>query len=739
MPENILAAGIGVGLTKRVSEERKSAEGATGQRGTKTKEGGDMSLDLELTLPDYKVAPQGGYVSKRCARRAHNDNDPNLEGLEVEPTEADKRRMEDGVLFEARIGAVWAEKLDMVAMTDELNLEGVQAVCIPDREHDERGREPMESKEKRERLTMKAIDFGVPVIWNARLQTSLETSRVSEPDALVRVGRKPTARNGWAYAPVDVKHHRSLAGEKRNVQIRVSELINPSFGSSVGMTVTGTPRMDDSMQLAHYHRHLEELGYAQTSENVWGGVIGKEERVYWRDLASPEHSHFFASTREKTSENSVLDIYDAEFAYRLEVISRTMAIKQDPTLEPLAIAEWKDECKICPWRMVCKKELSDAKHVTLVNGVTPEKASIHYRVGVFSYEDLANLYSREAMLVDAAREAKIDISFLKEASINREKTEDVSMLIPVAFPSGKRVTAVTRAKLEAMLREHGVNTVADVRELDELTMRYAHTGVSKLTHSIDSARALSSRRVFLRRDVKKIEIPRADIELDIDMENDPGGLIYMWGTRLTVRTERLTVPGVHPQGAYRPYCTWGRDDHEGEMQAFSDMWRLVVTMRGLASFSGVSFRAYCYSGAEERCMKTLARKYEGQSGIPTLSELEDFFRSDEWVDMERLVKAQTLWPTSDMGLKSLAKWAHFTWRAADAGGDQSTVWYQGATEGNKKAQKKLVEYNEDDVEATYYLRNWLTRLSDSGNENGIKSIADRATTKTYERKRRARV
>ena len=98
--------------------------------------------------------------------------------------------MEDGVLFEARIGAVWADKLDMVAMTDKLNLEGVQAVCIPDREHDERGREPMESKEMRERLTMKAIDFGVPVIWNARLQTSLETSRVSEPDALVRVGRK---------------------------------------------------------------------------------------------------------------------------------------------------------------------------------------------------------------------------------------------------------------------------------------------------------------------------------------------------------------------------------------------------------------------------------------------------------------------------------------------------------------------------------------------------------------------
>lgn len=738
MPEKYVTAGKECsGL--RVSDAGLSADGVLSRRGNKTIKGGDMSLDLELTLPDYKVAPQGGYVSKRCARRAHNDNDPNLEGLEVEPTEADKRRMEDGVAFEAHIGEVWAEKLDMVIMTDDLDLDEVQAVSIPNREYDDRGREPVESREKRERLTMRAIDFGVPVIWNARLMTSLETSRVSEPDALVRVGRKPSARNGWAYAPVDVKHHRSLEGEKRNVQIRVSELMNPTFGSSVGMTVTGTPRMDDSMQLAHYHRHLEELGYAQTTEAVWGGVIGKEERVYWRDLANREHSHFFAGTREKTPDNSVLDIYDAEFAYRLDVISRTMAMKQDPTLEPLAIAEWKEECKTCPWRLVCKKELSDAKHVTLVNGVTPEKASIHYRVGVTSYEDLAGLYSREAMLIDAAREARIDISFLKEAAVAGERSDDVSTLIPANFPGGKRVTSVTRAKLESMLRENGVNTVGDVRDLDDLTMRYAHTGVSKLTHSIDSARALSSRRVYLRRDVKRIEIPRADIELDIDMENDPGGLIYMWGTRLTVRTERLTVPGVHPQGAYRPFCTWGREDHEGEKQAFADMWRLVVTMRGLASFSGVTFRAYCYSGAEERCMKTLARKFEGQSGIPTLEDLEEFFRSDEWVDMERLVKAQTLWPTSDMGLKSLAKWAHFTWRAADAGGDQSTVWYQSATEGNKRAQKKLVEYNEDDVEATYYLRNWLSRLSDSGNENGIKSIADRATTRTYERKRKARV
>ena len=667
---------------------------------------------LELTLDDRRVAPQGGYVSKQCARRAHNNNDPSYDGLSVPDSEADLQRMQDGVAFESEIGERMRTLLSMVDIDASTDLTELTAVAIPARVADKNGKETVESRTLREDLTMAAMKAGVTFIWNARLQTLVTESKVGEPDALVRIGKKPTATNGWAYAPLDVKHHKSLEGSSREKAVRVSDLGDPLFESSTNRLIgDGKPQKQDSMQLAHYHEMLSALGHGQVGEMIWGGIIGKEAVVVWRDLAEKTHKHFYQETTQSLRDQSILDIYNGEFNFILKVISRAQALASDPTLEPLAMPEWKGECKSCPWRDVCKSDLKESNHITLVQGVTPDRAVSHYANGVTKVSELARLNWKTALLVQSGLDVPEFMALAN--SWSTQDDEPSALLATIKMPAKDK-----RDAAEA-LAVAGIKTVADVAKLDTLTARYSRTGGTGLADAIDHARARTKEHVFLRRGVSKLEIPRADIELDIDMENDPGGIIYLWGTRLTVRTKKISIDG----DSYRPFCTFVKDDVAGELEAFKNLWNMIQTLEGLAKLQGLSFKAYCYTNAEERCMKHIVKSNPGSPGIPTLKDLESFFASENWVDLYDVLIDQTVWPTDSMSLKETAKWARMSWTAKGANGDQSTVWYQHAVKGDEDAKATLLQYNADDVKATFWLRDFLSQLSGRSAGKGIDNIS----------------
>ena len=86
--------------------------------------------------------------------------------------------------------------------------------------------------------------------------------------------------------------------------------------------------------------------------------------------------------------------------------------------------------------------------------------------------------------------------------------------------------------------------------------------------------------------------------------------------------------------------------------------------------------------------------------------LEDFIASDRWVDMRKVFERQLI-TGSGTGLKVVAPLAGFEWRDDDPGGGQSMVWYQQAGAGDEDARARLLAYNEDDVQATRSLRDWL--------------------------------
>lgn len=644
------------------------------------------------------VKPQGGYLSSQCAVRAACDNDPGLdESLKVEASSADQKRMDEGNKFETDIGAQTAATLRPVFVDADTDMAAVaatknSAAWIPSCTR------TVESKLLREKLTMAAMDHGVIFIWNARLPAHMPTSRISEPDMLIRVGNRKVAGGKWVYAPVDVKHRRTLTGDSAASEWLVSSLASPRLEKADKRIIgVGKPRLKDGLQLAHYHRHLQSLGHAQATEQIWGGIIGKEGQVIWRDLAHGYDSHTYSRTGETLRGQSALDVYDEEFAFRLDVIRNVFERSDNPSVAPLVTAEWKAECKSCPWKTVCHDDLEASDHITLLQELTPARAIPHYKQGVRTRAELARLDWKTAVLVDA----DADVMGLVALAAEVDPSTNVEALLPA------KVTLKRTAIVEGLAKV-GITTAAELcATVDAVTAAYSNSGVLRLADTIDRSRVTSVKEVHLRRDVSTFDIQRADVELDVDMENDPGGLIYLWGTRLTVRTKDLAIPGP----TYRPFYTFVEDDTEGEEVAFKRLWEWMCTLRGLAKNTGLTFKAYCYTGAEARCFRALALKHAGKPGVPSLDEVNAFLSSEDWVDLHKVIDQQTIWPTEDLSLKSLAKWARFSWRESGANGDESTVWYQQAIAGDAEAKQRLLDYNEDDVTATLHLRDWLTRLT----------------------------
>ena len=644
---------------------------------------------------------KGGYFAFSEPCFVHNSADPAYADVERDPIPAaDLQRMEDGVAKEAKVAAEWAAALKVTALPSDIvalarkgsfatavtavtkRLRGRKAVWVP-----ECDRTPA-SKKSREVITMAAMAAGVPFIWNARLPAA--DRRISEPDFLIRAEtRRPDGKYG--YRPGDVKDARALEGDAKATNHPVTTLNAPGYENATRKLLgNGKPKKSHSMQLAHYHLHLDSLGFAAPG-NVWGAILGREDVLIWRNLSERN-----IKGPDGTKIN-VLEHYAEEFNFRIGVENAAA----DPASEPLAGPELKSACTSCEFRTVCHDELLDADHISLIPGITPTRAKVHYEAGVVTRSDLARFDWRTAKVLAAG----VNVSEGLATGATMAPTAPVSDLI------GARKTNAL-----ATLSELGIHTVSDFLGLHQGTAdTYAGLHPKRLPEEIDAARVAKIGKVHLKRGISDFRVPRADIEIDIDFENaaggTTGGVIYLWGTRLTVRNKALSIPGE----AYRPFVTWADNDDDDEARVFIEFWKWLQTLITLAANSKMSFAGYCYSEAEARCMRHLARKHAGRPGMPTIEDVDALIDSDNWVDMYPLVNRNLLWPTESMSVKAVAKWARHSWRDEDASGDSSTVWYRDAVLHPDEAvraanQQRLLDYNEDDCVATLVLRDWLDKL-----------------------------
>jgi predicted RecB family nuclease len=675
---------------------------------------------LPSNVDDVSV---GGYFTKGCAHYQVSNENPVLDSsLKDEDTPSVVQRKQDGIKFEANVfldlavkpGAVQIPDADDVAASQVAEVLASEGVAIDTKAYTKQYAARFKDLQKSAKLeqeaaTIKAMDAGVPLVLGGRLPRC--GRRVGKPDVLVRYGTAPQNNGKWAYVPVDVKHHRSLEGTAFSANTRrwpVSDFAAIRYeDASMEDIGAGTPQFRDALQLVHYVHMLRSLGYYPEDLGAVGGVIGRDRTaVVWHDLEEALYMHVNPLTGER-KRCSAFEVEANELDFRLQAISRVRLIAEGHELEPLTNAEWKAECKECPWRTVCHDDLLERDHVTLLPGVTPARAAKLAEAGIAKRSEVARLDPRTAAVV-ASHETMNLVELLgKAASVDPDT--------PVEDLFRKSRTDSIAAK-PALLKEMEIHTAGDLLALDRLTANVGYLG--DFVRFIDSARAHWEGKVLLARGVGKLEVPRADVEVDVDMENDSvidpdrdddnGGLIYMWGTLTTSRHDGFKLPGK----GYRAFTSFETNDKDGEGKAFAELWGWLQSLITLCRIEGLTFKAYCYSAAESRCMRSLAKDHAGKAGIPTLEEVEAFLVSEHWVDMYKIVCNQLVWPTEDLGLKSTAKWARHSWRDSEANGASSVVWYQQATRGEtekirKDAADRLLAYNEDDVLATWRIREWL--------------------------------
>jgi predicted RecB family nuclease len=279
----------------------------------------------------------------------------------------------------------------------------------------------------------------------------------------------------------------------------------------------------------------------------------------------------------------------------------------------------------------------------------------------------------------------------------------------VELERGQDVSLVVRGGTATMLRAIGVSTVGRLAALDPAGPAPTPELAQLLPDSVMLARAWLRELAVVRR-IPRVAVPRADIEVDVDMESFGESGAYLWGALLRHRSGRRA--GDEPDG-YRAFATWEPVPTADEARSFAEFWTWFTGIRARAAATGRTFAAYCYNAqAENRWLLASAERFAGRPGVPELAQVQAFVADPAWIDLFAVVNEWFLC-AHGKGLKRIAPVAGFAWRDPEASGENSMRWYRDAVGMDGAVPdvtqcERLLAYNADDVAATAALREWMT-------------------------------
>jgi predicted RecB family nuclease len=501
------------------------------------------------------------------------------------------------------------------------------------------------TREVQTEACVRAMTSGAQVIIGGCLPVDLHGHRVGNPDLLVR-GRD-TARGSPAYHPVAVKWHRIILRPRPQTEteteaeppaLRYSTLADPRPGAAAelsGYSLRTSSREGDFLQLAHYHRMLQACGFG--ARQALAGVIGTDDLfeqpvLVWTDLGHQQIRTFSRSSPEGWRLRSFLERYDYEYAFRIKIAEVAQQQTGQPDQDPELLVRpiVNRECPRCQWWEHCLPQLD------------PDDVSLRL--------DKAPLDIREI----------------------------------------------------ATLRRHGIITITDLADADldqllewylpEVTHREAAEG--RIMVAARRARMLLDGSFFDRETTGPIEMPQADLEIDLDIESSADGRIYLWGFLIQ-----------HPSGEDAVYREFSRFD---DLDAGAESALAVAAFGWLRSVveSNPSVLVFHYSGYEIAKIIELARREHDE-----LLDWAASYAEEHFVDLLEIVKTH-YFGVSGLGLKLMARHVGFSWRDDDPGGLNSQLWFAEAVHGETaevrdRARRRVLEYNEDDVTATSQVRAWL--------------------------------
>ena len=113
-------------------------------------------------------------------------------------------------------------------------------------------------------------------------------------------------------------------------------------------------------------------------------------------------------------------------------------------------------------------------------------------------------------------------------------------------------------------------------------------------------------------------------------------------------------------------------------------------------------------------MEKICKPFSDRPETPTLDQVENFMH-EYFIDLLDYSRKVAL-KTTGYSIKQLAPLAGFAWSVDDAGGANSLLKYKLATnlsasvEDQQNAIRWLIDYNRDDVKATFAVREYLRNL-----------------------------
>lgn len=487
----------------------------------------------------------GGYAAKTCPTATHHQFDPTAPAPQVIDDPADAQRKADGIEFEAHVldlieevcGRADAAHPEGLWRIDEDQFQTIAKGGTYATRRDANAAHTAE--------TMRAIEAGALLISGGRLpdagHRNGKPDLLLRAYPRTHPGSGPVNARYW---PGDIKAHSTLEnqyGPRR--KHRASLIEAPTrIAPMQGFSVKSEYRRKDGMQLAHYTRLLQDLdlhpgthrhGGTHQYGRMYGFVIGTSDyatvlaaqprqesneehttrssarewpttsrlALTWHDLNEPLFEEISALHRTHAPEDgrvhqrpvltgqvepyrhkiSILDLYDGEFAQRVQVAHVAAQQGQPQAPAPVTIPTRRPECGSCQWFTHCD-DIRDARDASWAFGAGP-------------------LTDREWALLREAGYGTVEA--LAEA--------------PVGAPGGP---AADPAFLDSFATWAGpFRDSADRLRLASWRSRMARDGIA-----------------LWRREGAVLDLPVHDIEIDFDIE-DAEEHVYLYGLNVTRRGE----------------------------------------------------------------------------------------------------------------------------------------------------------------------------------------------------------
>ena len=524
--------------------------------------------------------------------------------------------------------------------------------------------------------TRAAVAAGTRVIIGAEPPVDWANHRRGTVDLLLR-GERIEGR--WMYHPVLIKDHAVLAraNHAEGDQL-VGTLARPFLHQAErhSCRFRYESRTADLLQLAHFWYLLAAAGWA--GPEPWGAIIGARQDnracqcdVAWVDLSANRLQAYAYTSPQVWRRCSPLSRYRHEHRFRVRVVRRalqqtgTADAHDAPGAHNAGIAPAAPAASVTPAASSTRAARATAAPALVAAPIrVPECETCEWwpTCAATLGDDISVMIERSPL---DAREI-MTLRSLGVSTITDLATTDVEALLPDYLPRvAHRTGAEQRLRLAA---RRGTMLVAGAR-LERLT-----TG--------------------------PIDLPAADVEIDLDIETSAQNRVYLWG--FLVHDRRT---GAEP--TYYPIASFSSlsDKTERALAGRAAQW-----LQDRVATAG-SALVWHYSTNETRTLRHLAGPQPAPAALAWLSD----YAATHFVDLLPIVR-RNLFGVDGLGLKAVATAGPgFVWRDPEPGGLNSQYWFADAIRdpdpaARTAARERVLAYNEDDVRATWALRQWLRSL-----------------------------